>query len=536
MSKAKRKKDSSFENIKTKSVFLYGKPNKQKTAVVEDMQSAFLALVNHNIQIINERSDIFLQLIKNDKKDSKMRTLEKSIRPDKVNSAFCQNAFDIAVTTLSNRLNSIRQDMFSDYQSIFTQSKVLFAMVLSNCKKEDMIKAMENLSTRKDDFYDECAAAINAMDDFNFDTEMALFWDSYSMYAVEYKIPELHSVEIPLDSRLMVIEPSTDIKAHYVITITNPFCKNSRFSVPLNTSKHSLHKVNSNKMAGTVKVSIHNGVLKTAWFYKRNYQQPKTSKVNGIDCGIVDAFYCSNGNHYGSMKNAIDFYHNVVEPAFAELSNLRNKKASIKYYLHTHKDLPDDVRRSLIRKMDRLDQMMKTMDAPYRKKRHYYNILNSEISKSVKAYINSIDKDTLTVIEKLDIKEFHKSRKTNGMFSVFARGQLQKSLMSSLNWRGYDFIEVEPAFTSQVCPVCGNLDSANRNGKEFYCICCGFHGDADHVASINIRNRVEDKELVQICNKYKYSKNDRHKQIKNLYEIRHTRYLNKKNQILNTVV
>ena len=36
-------------------------------------------------------------------------------------------------------------------------------------------------------------------------------------------------------------------------------------------------------------------------------------------------------------------------------------------------------------------------------------------------------------IEKLDIKEFNKSRKVNGMFSTFARGKLQRKLMEALN-------------------------------------------------------------------------------------------------------
>ena len=76
-----------------------------------------------------------------------------------------------------------------------------------------------------------------------------------------------------------------------------------------------------------------------------------------------------------------------MEPAFAVLSDLRNKKASIKHYLHSH-DLPEDVGRSLIRKMDRLDQMMQSMEAPYRKKRRYYGMLEEGISKDVRAYFS----------------------------------------------------------------------------------------------------------------------------------------------------
>ena len=69
------------------------------------------------------------------------------------------------------------------------------------------------------------------------------------------------------------------------------------------------------------------------------------------------------------MKEVIDYYHRAVEPAFAQLSRLRNKKRSISHYVRHHKNLPLDVRRFLIQKMDRLEHMIRTADAPYRKKR-----------------------------------------------------------------------------------------------------------------------------------------------------------------------
>lgn len=40
---------------------------------------------------------------------------------------------------------------------------------------------------------------------------------------------------------------------------------------------------------------------------------------------------------------------------------------------------------------------------------------------------------------------------------MFCRGKTQEALMKALNWKGYDFVEVAPEFTSQVCPVCGNF-------------------------------------------------------------------------------
>lgn len=145
MPKARRRKDSSFETSVTKSVFLYGDPNKEKLALLKQMQDVFTALVNEKILMLDAREDLILQLVKNDKKDTVMRSLEKAARRKGLNSAFCQNAFDMAVTCLSNRLDTIRLDLLSEGAWIFARSKVLFAMSIMGKTKTEMVSAMESL-------------------------------------------------------------------------------------------------------------------------------------------------------------------------------------------------------------------------------------------------------------------------------------------------------------------------------------------------------------------------------------------------------
>ncbi len=112
----------------------------------------------------------------------------------------------------------------------------------------------------------------------------------------------------------------------------------------------------------------------------------------------------------------------------------------------------------------------------------------------------------------------------NGMLSVFSRGKLTEKLMEELSWHGFPFVQVEPAYTSQTCLVCGCLDKANRNGKVFHCTCCGHTDDADHVGSINIKARAEDKEIHAICKKYPYSKKKRQAAIQTLQAERNTEW------------
>lgn len=120
MPRARRRKDTEFQSQMVKSVFLYGRPNKGKSGILQSMQDVFTSMVNDYIRRFDVCPDITLQLVKNDKKDSRMRQLEKSLRPKGINSAFCQNAFDMAVTHLSNRLDTIRKEMYADAQNLFT--------------------------------------------------------------------------------------------------------------------------------------------------------------------------------------------------------------------------------------------------------------------------------------------------------------------------------------------------------------------------------------------------------------------------------
>lgn len=54
--------------------------------------------------------------------------------------------------------------------------------------------------------------------------------------------------------------------------------------------------------------------------------------------------------------------------------------------------------------------------------------------------------------------------------------------------------EVNPAFTSQTCSRCGCKDKANRSGEVFACTSCGWVGDADLNASVNISRKFRLRE------------------------------------------
>ncbi|MDF0591326.1 RNA-guided endonuclease InsQ/TnpB family protein [Candidatus Methanocrinis natronophilus] len=56
---------------------------------------------------------------------------------------------------------------------------------------------------------------------------------------------------------------------------------------------------------------------------------------------------------------------------------------------------------------------------------------------------------------------------------------------------GVPVVYIDPAYTSQECPVCHHISRSNRPTRDrFACVCCGFSGPADTVAARNIAARV----------------------------------------------
>ena len=168
MPRARKKKNSAFESSPVKSVFLFGKPNKGKLDLLWQMEHKYVELINFNIDALMAVPDIHVQLVKNDRKNSYVRQLQKQLRSKDINSAFCQNVFDTAFTKLSNRMDAVRLEMFQTIDSLFCQSKVLFGLCLDGANKDEMIACLNEIikaaRIKKDiTFYRDCIAQLQNM-------------------------------------------------------------------------------------------------------------------------------------------------------------------------------------------------------------------------------------------------------------------------------------------------------------------------------------------------------------------------------------
>ncbi len=71
---------------------------------------------------------------------------------------------------------------------------------------------------------------------------------------------------------------------------------------------------------------------------------------------------------------------------------------------------------------------------------------------------------------------------------------------------GNRVITVAPTYTSQKCLCCGYISATNRDGEKFICESCGYHDDADILASKNIAERAKELFLKGSSTKSKVKK------------------------------
>jgi IS605 OrfB family transposase len=125
------------------------------------------------------------------------------------------------------------------------------------------------------------------------------------------------------------------------------------------------------------------------------------------------------------------------------------------------------------------------------KEKRFKADLNHKISKEI---INSLNPGDTIALEKLTGIRNRKVRKRQrAALNSWNYYQLEQFLIYKAIARGINVVYVNPAYTSQKCSKCGNIDKKNRkNQANFCCKACGFKLNADLNASRNISVRALD--------------------------------------------
>jgi len=83
-------------------------------------------------------------------------------------------------------------------------------------------------------------------------------------------------------------------------------------------------------------------------------------------------------------------------------------------------------------------------------------------------------------------KEIKYSKKMNRRLHSWNFAKLGKYIKYKAEWDGILVQKIDPEHTSQTCPVCGNTEKKNKNGRRFKCQDCGHQDHRDRNASLNI--------------------------------------------------
>ena len=520
-------------STQTKGIHLYIRPTNYKLEKLKQLKQAYKKQINLFTEKLINNPKYYDIIFDNCSKVTKAGKLEKKHRRKKLGSAYGQQALGQAVRNLSELFRTIRNKFYGQYINrdkylYFVSSRYLFKCCITDKSIKATIKGFKKIT---EDNPNSFRKEILEMLEDSSDTELKDIKKQISFHFKEElkarKTPYQKYVTINLDSRTCNLEKSSNITAPYVLEV-KVLGWGNKIELPLLTSTNSLRRLEQYKAstsAPQLKVLNDGKVKVTVAVNKKVNQYAYKSKVVGIDVGITDLIYTSEGDSFESYSNMDDIYQETVGEKLKNRSNLANKMKE--YQKELQNQLTSQKRKEYLReKIYNISRNLEGKNQLKRLRRSYYHKVDKKISQAIKAIVNKYkDKKVTIAIEDLDIIEFDNDSSTNRKFSSWIRGKLLDKLKEELAWYGIAYREVEPAYTSQVCPKCYNLASDNREGKAFECTVCNHKGDADQVAANNIKARAFNQEVRNITKKYRYSIAKRQQKLREYYHEKHKVWL-----------
>ncbi|WP_052890069.1 RNA-guided endonuclease InsQ/TnpB family protein [Thermogemmatispora carboxidivorans] len=197
--------------------------------------------------------------------------------------------------------------------------------------------------------------------------------------------------------------------------------------------------------------------------------RPETEAVVGIDLNETNALVAVDG------QERVLF----VSGKAVKVRNRRTAKtrARLQRKLAAHKAQHRDTR-SVRRVLKRLG----------RKQRHRTQTFAQTVAKRL---VEWAPPQAVLVFEQLQVpppqKEQIRGRALRRRLALWQRGLIRRWTEQQAQERGLCVVEVNPAYTSQICSRCGQR--GNRRRHAFACLHCGFLEHADINAARNIRAR-----------------------------------------------
>jgi putative transposase len=126
--------------------------------------------------------------------------------------------------------------------------------------------------------------------------------------------------------------------------------------------------------------------------------------------------------------------------------------------------------------------------------------VRNEIGRAANQLVKTLEKDSLVVLEKLNIKGMKfKSKRMNRILKASKIGFALDKLKEKLDYKHIRYTSVPAAYSSQECNECGYVHKDNRLTQEkFKCGYCEHTENADVNAGKVLVKRFGDAELLNV--------------------------------------
>ena len=216
----------------------------------------------------------------------------------------------------------------------------------------------------------------------------------------------------------------------------------------------------SDTRLGTMRLVIKNHTLVAQIVYEIAEPEPKSDgNAMGVDLGIKcpAVSYCSDGS--------VKFY-----------GNGRRNKYMRRHYAYLRKKLQTLKKMKAVKRIsDKEQRIMRDID---------HKLSHDIVQAAVAHNVQVIKLEQLKNIRSAT----RKSRKNNHSLHTWSFYRLAQFIEYKAKIAGISVEYVNPAYTSQRCPICGSVHHANDRN---YTCACGFHTHRDLLGAMNICNSTE---------------------------------------------
>ncbi len=231
-------------------------------------------------------------------------------------------------------------------------------------------------------------------------------------------------------------------------------------------------------ITGQIRLILREGKVEIHYTIDNTDERACGSKEIGIDKGYTEAFVDSEGDFYGKELGEV---LSKESDSLKKKYQRRNKIKAVLNKVEHPKKAKRIIKHNLGRK--KLNR---------RKQRHQTKVKNIVFT----AVNRVVDKAKTIVCEDLTktFKSKSYGKNANRRLSGWVKGLMASAIDTVASRRGSRVVQVNAAYTSQICSQCGCL--GKRTGDKFHCAFgCGAEGGADQNAAVNIFARADDKEL-----------------------------------------